>query len=217
MLDGMDLPEPANLISGATRASAPPLQPWLTPEPRMGIQNVMPPTDPMDFPAEKGLSPRHTVFKGKGAKHAVMASAAPSVPPKINMPKPSMPTMVSNSAKGFAMSAMEQVGLTAAGGLAGGVASYSTGGDFNQGAMIGGGIAGGLTLGAGAVARKLGQDGIKASGYTGALGNLLSGFEDANVRRAMIGGGGLLGGMAFGGTRSHSQGFNKNRGTKIGH
>lgn len=104
----------------------------------------------------------------------------------------------------------------AAGVLAGAGSSYITGGSILQGGI------GGLALGAG-----VGYGGKRAfdyaapkidrnSSYSAGITKISNFMDTQDGRAATFAAGGLLGGFAFGGNRSHKRGFNSNRGNSIG-
>ena len=114
-----------------------------------------------------------------------------------------------------------------AAGLAGGAAlgagsSYMTGGNVGQGAVMGAVTGGALAfggaklgmMGMGGAAKMAGAD--AAGGFSTGITNTMKNMDTAAGRGMMFAGGGLLGGMAFGGRRSHRRGFNRNRGNTIG-
>lgn len=109
------------------------------------------------------------------------------------------------------MSAIGETGLSVGlGAAAGGATSYMSGGNFGQGALAGGLIAGGGYAGA----LGLGQRGV--GGYAPKIANLMSDQASSVGRRAAFAAGGMLGGGMFGGNKSHRRGFNANRGNSIG-
>ena len=121
----------------------------------------------------------------------------------------SSPALTMNSNKGF--NAMAELGMSIGIGAAtGGVGSYATGGNFGQGAVMGG-LAGGVGYG---TMRKLGQAGV--TGYSKQISNFMQGNENVAARRMAFGAGGMLAGGMFGGNRSHKRGFNARRGNGIG-
>lgn len=110
------------------------------------------------------------------------------------------------------------------GAAVGGVGSYLTGGSFTQGAMFGAGAGMGMRYGlrnrdamVTAANKGMSYFGVaKAADYSTQLSGLMSNFNTVEARRAAVGAGALLGGLTFGGSRSHSRGFNANRGNRIG-
>lgn len=125
-----------------------------------------------------------------------------------NKPKTTT-TMKPNSAFSFRNAAMAAGGLMAIGG----VTSYATGGNAGQGAAAGL-VGGGMMYGGMRSAARLGQNGVR--GFSPKIANFMSGSENKMARRAMVGSGAALGGMMFGGNRSHRRGFNSQRGNAIG-
>lgn len=152
-------------------------------------------------------------------------AGAPSAGPSIGSARPKSAGTLNTSFadkrmksnKGFSMNSMSgvaQAGMVLmGGGIAGGAASYATGGNFSQG-FGAGAVAGGAMFAGSFSAAKLGQKG--AGGYASKVSNFMSGNENVNYRRAAFGGGAMLGGMMFGGNRSHKRGFNSRRGNSIG-
>lgn len=126
------------------------------------------------------------------------------------------PAAASEWGNSFNMSTGLALGGVAAGAGLGAIGSYATGGELGQGGVMGGAMAGALMMsGRGLSTYKIGQAG-PAGGWGEGLTKLLHNSDNVNYRRAMIGAGGLLGGMAFGGNRTHKSGFNSNRGNTIG-
>ena len=131
---------------------------------------------------------------------------------------------------------LERIGLMAAASLGGGALSYATGGGFFQGA--GAGLLAGM--GASQLSKMSGKaftqnTGIypKAQAFAnGSLGDYVgkdaaAGFSTGmqrigaftaskGSRRYAFGAGAMLGGMMFGGNRSHARGFNGERGNRFG-
>ena len=98
--------------------------------------------------------------------------------------------------------------------------SYMTGGDVGQGALVGGMGGAAMGMGAPGMAMRAGAWGAAragaGNGFTSGMVKAASAMDSASKRAYMFGAGGMLGGMAFGGNRSHRRGFNKNRGNTIG-
>ena len=191
-----------------------------------GIGNVQPMMS--GSAAQRAKNARSMGWTGTGgaSKKAGLSMPTPSIGgPKgpLSMPSPSIgrpsggalvPTSSPKSNSGFNRSfghlsdAAIGIGI---GAMAGGTASYATGGNFGQGAFMGG-IAGGA--GYGMMASKLGQKGVR--GFSPKLAGMMSGTENVANRRMMMAGGGMLAGGMFGGNRSHRRGFNARRGNSIG-
>lgn len=119
-------------------------------------------------------------------------------------------------------------GAAGIGAVAGGTASWMTGGSFVQGAVFGAGAGAGMRgarLGMG-MNRKAVQSGITqvmghfgmdaASQYTKSVTRLAATGTSRQGRMAMFAGGAMLAGGVFGGRRNMSRGFNQNRGNRIG-
>jgi len=107
----------------------------------------------------------------------------------------------------------------AVGAGAGAGGSYMTGGNIGQGAVMG--AMGGAALGmGGGMAMRAGARGATSAGaskgFTSGMVDAASGLDNAANRAYTFAAGGLLGGMAFGGNKSHSRGFNSQRGNRIG-
>ena len=109
--------------------------------------------------------------------------------------------------------------------MAGGTASYATGGEFGQGAVVGG------MVGFGGVRAAKFFSATTPTGMKSVLGESMGGglasmtesarpymaeaLGDTFTRRgAMVAGAGL-GGFIFGGRRNHRRGFNSRRGNRI--
>lgn len=159
-------------------------------------------------------------------KHTNVSSLIQSETPDGNSTPPQRGWMVPYKApaaatasewgNSFNMSTGLALGGVAAGAGLGAIGSYATGGELGQGGVMGGAMAGALMMsGRGLSTYKIGQAG-PAGGWGEGLTKLLHNSDNVNYRRAMIGAGGLLGGMAFGGNRTHRSGFNSNRGNTIG-
>lgn len=147
--------------------------------------------------------------------------------PAVGTPSPSAyisgPSMTSNKA---AMSAAlsgtaEHLAMSAMGGLAGGAAAHATGQDYRTGVLVGAGIGGGASYygakGLGNLVKAADSTFGSGSQFSKGVTSTVNGFENSQARRAMITSGALLGGGMFGGGRSHASGFNKDRGTHVGH
>lgn len=151
---------------------------------------------------------------------AFMPGAGRTTAPQSTGPTPGQKAVTPNSGfGGFSVGRMAMYGAAGAG-LGGGI-SYATGGEWGQGAKAGlmmGTMGYGAARFAGtgmgkSVAAKLGQMGPE--GFGPRMQQTMAGFENAAHRRAAFGGGALLGGMMFGGDRSHRRGFNRSRGNTI--
>lgn len=99
--------------------------------------------------------------------------------------------------------------------------SYMTGGNVGQGAVMGGSAAGVMAGGNRLMASAV-QHGMQHMGkgmmsdFSRNMVNVGAQMSTTNSRRAMIMGGGLLGGSVFGGTRNSSRGMNQTKGNRIG-
>ena len=104
----------------------------------------------------------------------------------------------------------------------GGTTSYATGGSFTQGAIAGGIAGAGMGYGAvgmAQVGRRAAWEGGKLgapNAFTSNLTKMTYGMENAANRAGMFAAGGMLGGFAFGGNKTHKRGFNSRRGNSIG-
>jgi hypothetical protein len=135
------------------------------------------------------------------------ATASTNAQPKFTDARQAM-----KSAVGFAQQHPMITATVASAGL-GGTASMITGGSFVQGAMAGAVIGGGGYSGAAYMSKNMGQT---MDGYSAKLSSFMSGQENAMMRRATFGAGATMGGLMFGGNRSHRRGFNASRGNSIG-
>lgn len=148
--------------------------------------------------------------------HGVLRPDSSSVPfnPVTPSGSPASPSMA--GARG--MGTMAGIGLGAAAGAGG---SYMTGGDVGQGALAGAVGGAGMAFGRRGMINAAARGGMLSKGamgssYSHSLIKMTKGLSSASNRAYMFGAGGMLGGMAFGGNRSHRRGFNKNRGNTIG-
>lgn len=110
------------------------------------------------------------------------------------------------------------LGLSAMGAGLGAGGAWMTGGDMRQGAFAGAMTGSAAAFAAPATmkfaAKKLGQDGV--GGYATKMSSFMNGHHNTNYRRASMASGAMLGGMMFGGNKSHRRGFNGSRGNAIG-
>lgn len=128
------------------------------------------------------------------------------------------PSMAANSA--ISQNIMGELGMMGIGALGGGAVSWMTGGGFLQGAMAGGLVGAGA---GGASYSMMGRPSAQLIGkaakydqqYAIKTAKVVSGMTSAEGRKAMILGGGLLGGAAFGGDKNRSRGLNAKRGNRI--
>lgn len=165
--------------------------------------------------------PHGLVPEGYRTPGATASRGAPAPPGGLNTMTPKLgavPTTGASAARG--MGTLMGVGVGAA---AGATTSYMTGGNIMQGGLMG--AAGGAVMGMGGI-RMLAQGGRGVAwqaakrgvgnGFTSKLTQLTYGMENPANRAYMFGAGGMLGGMMFGGNRSHKRGFNSKRGNSIG-
>lgn len=201
----------------------------LSPVPTMHPHGLVPAGPAMhpDGLVPSGLTATGNSFRGRGAN---MKRGGQKAPPPIAMPKPSGPNwgnaMNHSPMSGRAMAG--GVGIAAAvGGMAGGVYANRDGFSFSgsvKGAL-GGAIAGaamgiGMPHAATSGGKFLAQNKrfmSTAGSYSSNMVKMTRSLNSEGARTAMFAGGGLLGGMAFGGSDSKKRGFNRNRGSSIGH
>ena len=118
------------------------------------------------------------------------------------------------------MGAGTVLGTMAGMGMAGGVMSHMTGGEFGQGAMAGVFIGAGAGLahkglGSQAFRKALSASGDDMGKASSALNNLSISSQTVSARASMFGGA-ALGGAVFGGNRNrHQRGFNNSRGNRF--
>lgn len=181
------------------------------------------PTSPGPLPSSSPRAMHSAIRSPVASVNVGMGTRGPSAirqratPPRLSTPQPG-----GLAYQGRAMDSNQsfsgQYGgmMMAAGGmaLAGGAANYMTGGSFTGGAIAGVAAGGGMYGGGKFLAKRLGQAG--AGGYGSKVAGFVSGMENSSYRRAAIGSGAALGGMMFGGSRSHRRGFNSQRGNSIG-
>ena len=166
---------------------------------------------------------RHTAT-GTGAKWKGRLAAPPVQGPKH---QPSYePKSHFNTLGGAGM-----VGMALGGAVAGGTASYATGGGFWQGAaaglMVGGGAAAAMRPAGAAFLSRTPAAGMDRTlrglshehlgpNFTQGMTKAARFTQDTGSRRMAFGAGALLGGTLFGGNRSRARGFNSNRGNRFG-
>ncbi len=141
-------------------------------------------------------------------------SVVPSAPSATVGATPGSPTVASNQSITEGIGMMGMVGIGA--GLGAG-ASYMSGGSAIQGAfagaMVGAGAGGANYTGS----HYLGSGKMpNMGGYSKQITEMAGHLTTNEGRAAMILGGGLLGGFAFGGNKSRARGFNQNKGNRIG-
>lgn len=110
-------------------------------------------------------------------------------------------------------------GAILAGATVGGLTSYSSGGSFTQGALMGAltGTGVGAAYGTRLFARTGAAIARSAGSYSKSVISFTQNMHTVAARRYAIASGAALGGYMFGGERTHSRGFNRNRGNRIGH
>jgi hypothetical protein len=177
------------------------------------------------------LPTRAGIVHGGAFKAPGSAATSPIAKSVASAASPSSRAIIKG---GNAMSEAGKLGFMAAAALAGGAASYATGGGFFQGAAAGAltGMAashgsksmgqnfvasnGGFKLAdqlAPHVAEHLGDSAAKS--FTSGAMQVGAFSASKGSRRYAFGAGALLGGTLFGG-RSHARGFNKDRGNRFG-
>jgi hypothetical protein len=139
----------------------------------------------------------------------------------LNMPRPSIgkpisaagvPTLGANSGLGS---------IALAGALGGIIGGYSSGDMWGAAkGAFGGAFLGAIAGGGIPYAYKYGADmalSVKGvSQYSDSIVRVGQTLNTADSRRALFAAGGMLGGVAFGGSRNSRRGFNKDRGSRIG-
>jgi hypothetical protein len=205
-----------------------------------GALNVqpLPGMDAMDAPLNRSMGPidvskarvsdvlNRPSMGGGGLGAPDTLGKPPTARPAAN-PQPSTGSSIS-AAGAVGMSAMGMAGM---GAVAGAGTSYMTGGNAIQGgvagAMTGGALAFGgaglignaMRTGGTAIARKSARGSATrgtARSFTRGVTAATRGMTNAQNRGHVFGAGAMLGGFMFGGNKSHSRGFNSNRGNRIG-
>lgn len=107
------------------------------------------------------------------------------------------------------------VGLNVAG-----MGSYMTGGGYFQGAVTGGitgaTVLGGMSLASYGMKASMKSGSMPMNSFTKGTANAMATMVGKGARRYTFGAGAMLGGLMFGGNRSHAGGFNKSRGNGFG-
>lgn len=120
--------------------------------------------------------------------------------------------MAESVMRGFGGSLAQGMAGGAVGGVVGSYYNHGEGGGAIRGAIAGAAVG----LGAGAAPRALTALAPHAGSYSSGMIKAAGMMGSRDARMAAFGGGGMLAGFAFGGNRSHKQGFNSNRGNSIG-
>ncbi len=101
-----------------------------------------------------------------------------------------------------------------------GMGSYMSGGGYFQGAVTGGvtgaAVLGGMSLASYGMKSSMKSGHMPMNSFTKGTAKAMATMVGKGARRYTFGAGAMLGGLMFGGNRSHAGGFNKGRGNKFG-
>lgn len=173
-------------------------------------------------------APDFDVSAGTGVPRAASpspAAASPSPAGAAGGGQTAPGAAANNPRSSNMMNALSIAGTAGGMALAGGTASYMTGGEFGQGAVVGGMVGFGGVSAARffSATTPTGMKSVLGEGMGGSLASMTESARpvmaealgDTVTRRgAMVAGAGL-GGFIFGGRRNHRRGFNSRRGNRI--
>jgi len=199
----------------------------------------MPGTRPLDYAAAVDLpsksrpqrsSPVGEIYKTRSS-YVTASKVGPTMTAKKTPSYYSAPIrssrvdQMSNKASmtGSALAVGGKFGRMGAGAVAmnvAGMGSYMSGGHYTQGAVAGT-VTSGLAVGGMGLASYMMKSNLKSgkipmNSFTKGMARGMATMVGTGTRRYTFGAGALLGGMMFGGNKSHAGGFNKNRGNSFG-